>query len=98
MPLNLVFLQMLVNLNAFVIFSSSTAFFSIAASLAVVHGDCKLHQYKAFHLFKFKTWVQVVSGQKLDSNQENIVIYFVSLDVFSIAIEFLTTNDFDSGN
>ena len=61
-------------------------------------GDCKLHLYKAFHLFKFKTWVQVVSRQKLDSNGENIVIYCVSLDVFSIAIAFLTTNDFDSGN
>ena len=41
--------------------------------------------------------VQVVSRQKLNSNRENIVLYSINLDVFSIAIEFLTTNDLDSG-
>ena len=40
--------------------------------------------------------VQVVSRQKLNSNRENIVLYSINLDVFSIAIEFLTTNDLDS--
>ena len=34
--------------------------------------------------------VQVVSRQKLNSNRENIVLYSINLDVFSIAIEFLT--------
>jgi len=39
---------------------------------------------------------QIVSRQKLNSNRENIVLYSINLDVFSIAIEFLTTNDLDS--
>jgi len=39
----------------------------------------------------------MLSRQKLNSNWENIVLYFINLDVFSIAIEFLTTNDLDSG-
>ena len=43
-----------------------------------------------------KARVQVVSHQKLNSNRENIVLYSINLNVFSIAIEFLTTNDLDS--
>ena len=39
---------------------------------------------------------QVVSRQKLNSNRENIVLYSINLNVFSIAIEFLTTNELDS--
>ena len=46
--------------------------------------------------FQQGTWVQVVSRQKLNSNRENIVLYSINLDVFSIAIEFFTTNDLDS--
>ena len=37
--------------------------------------------------------VQVVSRQKLNSNRENIVLYSINLDVFSIVVEFLTIND-----
>ena len=40
--------------------------------------------------------ISYVSRQKLNSNRENIVRYSINLDVFSIAIEFLTTNDLDS--
>ena len=40
--------------------------------------------------------IQVVSRQKLNSYRENIVLYSINLDVFSIAIEYLTTNDLDS--
>ena len=43
-----------------------------------------------------ETRVQVISRQKLNSNREKIVLYSINLDVFSIAIEFLTTNDLDS--
>ena len=39
---------------------------------------------------------RVQSRQKLNSKRENIVLYSINLDVFSIAIEFLTTNDLDS--
>ena len=42
------------------------------------------------YLFVVFHRVQVVSRQKLNSHQENI-------DVFSIAIEFLTTNDLGLG-
>ena len=42
-------------------------------------------------------WVQVVSRQKLNCNRENIEVYRVKYDIFSIPIEFLTTNDLDSG-
>ena len=42
-------------------------------------------------------WVQVVSHQKLNSNRENIVLYYINLDVFSIVIEILMTNNLDSG-
>ena len=45
------------------------------------------------HKTVIASWVQVVSHQKLNSNRENIVLYSIKLDVFSIAIEFLTTND-----
>ena len=41
----------------------------------------------------FKAWVQVVSRQKLNCNRENIEVYRVKYDIFSIRIEFLTTND-----
>ena len=34
--------------------------------------------------------------QKLNWNRENVVLYSINLDVFSIAIKFLTTNDLDS--
>ena len=46
---------------------------------------------------KLKSWVQVVSRQKLNWNRENIVLYSINLDVFSIANEFLMTNNLDSG-
>ena len=39
--------------------------------------------------------VQVVSRQKLNCNRENIEVYRVKYDFFSIRIEFLTTNDLD---
>ena len=39
--------------------------------------------------------VQVVSRQKLNCNRENIEVYRVKYDIFSIRIEFLTTNDLD---
>ena len=39
----------------------------------------------------------VVKNSIRNSNRGNIVLYSVNLDVFSIAIEFLTTNDLDSG-
>ena len=41
--------------------------------------------------------VQVVSRQKLNCNRENIEVYRVKYDFFSIRIEFLTTNDLDPG-
>ena len=41
--------------------------------------------------------VQVVSRQKLNCNRENIEVYRVKYDIFSIRIEFLTTNDLDLG-
>ena len=41
------------------------------------------------------TRVQVVSRQKLNCNRENIEVYRVKYDFFSIRIEFLTTNDLD---
>ena len=37
--------------------------------------------------------VQVVSRHKLNCNRENIEVYRVKYDIFSIRIEFLTTND-----
>ena len=40
--------------------------------------------------------VQVVSRQKLNSNRENIVLYSININVFSIASKFLTPNDLDS--
>ena len=43
----------------------------------------------------FKAWVQVVSRQKLNCNRENIEVYRAKYDIFSIRIEFLTTNDLD---
>ena len=40
------------------------------------------------HGLDIRNWVQVVSRKKLNSNRENIVLYFVNRDAFSIAIEF----------
>ena len=50
----------------------------------------------AINAVLFKAWVQVVSRQKLNSNRENIILYSINFDVFSIAIEFFMTNDLDS--
>ena len=46
--------------------------------------------------FDCKSRVQVVSRQKLNCDRENIEVYRVKYDIFSIRIEFLTTNDLDS--
>jgi len=48
-------------------------------------------------VFESEYRVQVVSRQKLNCNRENIEVYRVKYDIFSIRIEFLTTNDLDSG-
>jgi len=48
------------------------------------------------NLFLFLTSrVPVIGRQKLFESRK-IVLYSINLDVFSIAIEFLTTNDLDS--
>jgi len=63
----------------------------------IMESPCKLGQSLKVTFFRPTNWVQVVSRQKLICNQENIDIYGVKYDIFSIQIEFLTTNDLDPG-
>jgi len=59
--------------------------------------------FYAINIDVFLYWVcdhqsfesKVVSRQKLNCNRENIEVYRVKYDIFSIRIEFLATNDLD---
>ena len=45
-----------------------------------------------------KKWVRFIESQKFNSNQENIAVYEVNLDIFSIAIDFFAFNEPGSGH
>ena len=45
---------------------------------------------------RLESWAQFIESEKLNSNRENIEVYVVNLDVFSIGNQCFTFNELDS--
>ena len=51
---------------------------------------CKLHWVR---FIEIKKWIRLIESEKFNSNRENIKVYEVNLDIFSIANDFFIFNE-----